>query len=169
MFSNSKYIDILFRNNNMQDMLSDAENISSSLFKNELKDLDINNYIYTPDEAIRELDLELEIVDQLIEDYVAQIIKSNVQFLSYINKLQTDKNNNKKLDYTNLRNLAHKNLGVAKNLRIKDAQKLLYKMLKDDDLDYILKCLEALIASAIILKPKCSYDTILLMNLKKNL
>ena len=113
--------------------------------------------------------LDLDLINQLVEDYAIQIVKSSVVFLEYISSLQIDEKNNKELDYTDLRELAHKNLGVAKNLRIEDAQKFLYKMMKDDNLDYILKCLEALVSSAIILKPQSSYDTMALMKIKKSL
>ncbi|MCD4668484.1 MAG: hypothetical protein K8R44_07885 [Sulfurimonas sp.] len=169
MFTISKYINIISKNNNIQGMLSDAKNISNNLLSGELLDLNINNYIYTPDIAVEELGLDLDLINQLVEDYAIQIVKSSVVFLEYISSLQIDKKNNKELDYTDLRELAHKNLGVAKNLRIEDAQKFLYKMMKDDNLDYILKCLEALVSSAIILKPQSSYDTMTLMKIKKSL
>ena len=169
MFTISKYINIISKNNNIQGMLSDAKNISNNLLSGELLDLNINNYIYTPDIAVEELGLDLDLINQLVEDYAIQIVKSSVVFLEYISSLQIDEKNNKELDYTDLRELAHKNLGVAKNLRIEDAQKFLYKMMKDDNLDYILKCLEALVSSAIILKPQSSYDTMALMKIKKSL
>ncbi|MEJ2373430.1 MAG: hypothetical protein P8Y16_06520, partial [Sulfurimonas sp.] len=73
------------------------------------------------------------------------------------------------LDYIPFRELAHKNLGVARNLRIQDAQVLLYELMKKDDLDYLVTCLEALKYCAIKLNPKRAYDTIRLMEVKSNL
>jgi len=164
MFSNSKYIETLYsKNQNMQQILNDAIDITNTLFKHELKDLDINSYKYIPEIAVEELGIDLELVNQLVEDYINQILKSNAFFVEYIEKLQDDKENNKDLDYKDLRELAHKNLGVARNLRIEDAEKLLYKIMREDDLDYIFKCLEALVASAIILGPKCAYDALKLI------
>ena len=106
---------------------------------------------------------------QLVEDYVAQIIKAVVQFDVYLEKLQDHKDEKKELDYTPFRELAHKNLGVARNLRIKDAEILLYELMKKDDIEYLLTCLEALKFCAIKLKPKCAYDTIKLMKIKNSL
>ena len=169
MFNNSKYIESLYNCQNMQQMLNDAIDVTNKLFMQELKNLDINNYQYSPDIAVEELGLDLDLIDQLVEDYVTQILKSSTTFIQYIEKLQDDKKNNIELDYKDLRELAHKNLGVARNLRIEDARKLLYNIMKVDDLDYIFKCLEALVASAIILRPKRAYDSVVLMKIKDSL
>lgn len=169
MLNKSYYLDRLTDVTNMQYMLEDALEKTNLLCSNELEDLDIINYKYDPEEAIEELGLDLELVNQLLEDYVRQMLNTKLIFIDLIDKLQDDKMNNKTLDYTNLRELAHKNLGVARNLRIENARKLLYRIMKNDDLDYIYKCLEALIASAIILKPKCAFNTLTVMKIKNSL
>jgi len=66
------------------------------------------DYIYTTNEAISELGLDDELVHQLVEDYVEQIIKTKQLFIYYISQLQDAKQNNQKLDYIPLRELAHK-------------------------------------------------------------
>ena len=69
-------------------------------------------------------------------------------------------------DLIEFHELAHKNLGVARNLRIKDAEKILYHMMKKDDLKYLEACLIALEASAILLKPECAFNTMKLIEAK---
>lgn len=169
MNSNLNHINILLNSDNINNMLNYALKISDEIFLTELKDLNIVNYKYTPKLAIEELGLDLELVNQLIEDYVIQIIKSNIIFLEHINELQDAKNNNKELDYTPLRELAHKNLGVARNLRIEDSEKILYEIMTNDNLDYILRCMEGLMASVILLKPTQAYNTIRLIKIKDSI
>ncbi|WP_226962097.1 hypothetical protein [Sulfurimonas marina] len=146
-----------------------AEILCHELFVFELSHLDIENYAYNPAAAVEELGLDQELVEQLVEDYVEQVTKSVVQFELYLKKLQDSKAHQEELDYTPFRELAHKNLGVARNLRIHDAQVLLYELMKKDDLDYLLTCLEALKYCAIKLKPKRAYDTLRLMEVKSSL
>ena len=166
MLRNENYIETLLNNQNYQEMLNEAIELSTKLFQGDLKNLEINNYEYSPGLAIEELGLDLELINQLIEDYSRQILNNLVLFLEYIEELQHDKNNNKELEYKNLRDLAHKNLGVARNLRIQDAEKILYKMMKDDDVYSLELYLYALVTSTIILKPKLAYDTLNLMKIK---
>ncbi|MFA5234393.1 MAG: hypothetical protein WC390_08350 [Sulfurimonas sp.] len=137
--------------------------------KQKLGHLDICDYRYDIGEAVVELSLEEETVRQLIEDYVIQILKSKISFYKYIQELKKDTLENKPLDYTNIRNLAHKNLGVVRNLRIKDAQKLLEVIMREDDLDYIRLCVKALEISAVKLNPLCAYETLKLIAVKNSL
>lgn len=123
-------------------------------------------YVYNEDEAMEELGLDDELINQLVEDYVSQILKAIVVFEEHIFTLQSAKDAKKELDYTPLRELAHKNLGVARNLRIKDAEILLHHLMKKDDLEYLFICLETLRSCAIILKPECAYNTIKLIEVK---
>ena len=169
MNSNLNNINLLLNSDNINNMLNYALKISNEIFLTELKDLNIVNYKYTPKLAIEELGLDLELVNQLIEDYVIQVIKSNIVFLEHINELQDAKNNNKELDYTPLRELAHKNLGVARNLRIEDSEKILYEIMTNDNLDYIVRCLEGLLASVVLLKPIQAYNTIRLIKIKDSI
>jgi histidyl-tRNA synthetase len=150
-------------------MLHDAKKICRTLATTKLADLHIQNYKYDVSIAVNELGLDKELVAELVDDYVAQVIKAVVQFESYLKTLKTSKKNNTVLDYTALRELAHKNLGVARNLRIKDAEILLYELMKKDDLAYLLACLEALKVCAIKLSPKCAYTTLKLIEVKSSL
>ncbi len=160
MLSNSDYLDTLKNNKNIEQILTDAYAILETLSSKELQYLSINDYEYNPNIACDELGLGLELVNHLIEDYVQQILHTQTFFLRYINKLKDDKQADKELDYTSVRDLAHKNLGVARNLRIEVGEKILFQMMTIDDLETILKYLEALIATTIILNPECAYKVI---------
>jgi len=148
------------------DLLIDKGNI---FLKNNLQELDICNYKFDYSLVVEELGLEKELIFQLLEDYIIQILKSKVIFLKYIKELQQTKVENSILDYGNIRNLAHKNLGVAKNLRIVDAQKLLTILMNEDDLEYMKLCIEGLEISAVKLIPLCAYETISLIKVKNSL
>ncbi len=154
---------------NVELLRQSAIDVCNALLSGKLAHLNIQNYTYDTKEAIAELGLDEEMVEQLVDDYVAQIIKAIIQFDEYMEKLQYSKANKIELDYTPFRDLAHKNLGVARNLRIKDAEVLLYELMKKDDLNYLLTCLEALKVCAIRLRPKCAYDTIKLIQIKNSL
>lgn len=131
--------------------------------------LKIYGYHYEIDEAVKELFLDEDIIHQLIEDYIIQILKSKISFYKYIYELKEDVLNNKTLDYTKIRDLAHKNLGVARNLHIKDAEKLLKDMMNEEDLDYLILCAKALEISAIKLNPIFAYETLKLIEVKNSL
>ncbi|MBA1432546.1 MAG: hypothetical protein FAF04_02865 [Epsilonproteobacteria bacterium] len=144
-----------------------AEEVCDELLSAELAHLNIQHYAYDTKQAVAELGLDDEMVQQLVDDYVAQIIKAILQFDEYMETLKDSQAKELTLDYTPFRELAHKNLGVARNLRIKDAEALLYELMKKDDLEYLLTCLEALKVCAIKLRPKCAYDTIKLIKVKR--
>ncbi len=127
------------------------------------------NYRYTNQEAIDELGLDDELIDQLVEDYVVQILTSISQFEEIIDVLQAQASANEELNFTPLHELAHKNLGVARNLRIKDAEKLLFDLMKNEDLDYLKSSLKVLESCAIKLKPTCAYNTLKLIEVKSSL
>lgn len=150
-------------------MLKDAKKRCTYLGTTVLRDLEIDNYKYDIAIAVRELGLDKELVTQLVDDYVAQVIKAVVQFEDYLSVLQDSQDNHHELDYTAFRDLAHKNLGVARNLRIKDAEILLYELMHKDDLEYLLACLEALKVCAIKLRPECAYNTLKLIKVKSSL
>jgi hypothetical protein len=145
---------------NIEKLLSEASLICFSFFNHE--------YRYDVQEAVDELGLDEELIHELVEDYVAQIIKSVVQFEEILYGLASNKDTKSELDYTELKELAHKNLGVARNLRIKDSELLLKELMKKDDLEYLLKCVAVLRATAIVLKPKYAYKTITLMDVKSS-
>jgi hypothetical protein len=166
-----------FRKSNVEESQADdvellkqsALEVCDELFADKLAHLSIKEYQYNTKEAVAELGLDEDMVEQLVDDYVAQIIKAIIQFDEYMEKLQDSEANKRELDYTLFRDLAHKNLGVARNLRIKDAEVLLYELMKKDDLEYLLTCLEALKLCAIKLRPQCAYDTIKLIQVKNSL
>ena len=149
--------------------LDQANETCKRLADTDLKYLNISTYKFTADEAIKELGITSELVHQLVEDYVIQILKTEVQFLAYIKELKDNQKLGQELNYTKLKELIHKNLGVARNLRIKDAQIILEEMMHKDDLEYLTICLEALKAHAIRLKPTCAYKTMKLMEIKSSL
>jgi len=140
-----------------------------SLFEKKFEHLGVANYKYSTNVAVEELGLDEELVNQLVEDYVIQIIKSKAIFLEYLELLKEQDKNRETLDYLAFRELAHKNLGVARNLRIEDAQKLIYELMTQDDLGYLAECLEILIACAIKLKPRLAYETVQLIKIKSSL
>lgn len=147
--------------------LKTAKEVSNRLLQDELKELGIHGYVYSPGMAVEELGLDNGLVQDLIEDYVTQIIKNVPDFKNHIDRLKTAR------DVANsfqpLRDLAHKNLGVAKNLRILDAQKILNELMKKEDLEYLNKCVDALEACAIILNPKVAHKVYKLQQVKTNL
>jgi len=124
-------------------------------------------YKYDDKEAREELGIDKELIHQLLEDYVTQIIKSVIRFEELIENLQAEKNVQE--NFTELHELAHKNLGVARNLRIKDAEILLNDLMKKDDLEYLHKCAVMLRACAIVLKPEHAFNAIKLIEVKRSL
>ncbi|MCK9454207.1 hypothetical protein [Sulfurimonas sp.] len=141
-----------------------------SLFmKQNFQELDMLDYRYEIGEAVEELSLEEDIVYQLVEDYIIQILKSKIVFYEYIHELKKDELENRALDYTNIRNLAHKNLGVVRNLRIKDAEKLLKAIMYEEDLNYLRLYVKALEVTATKLNPLCAYETLKLIEVKNSL
>lgn len=153
---------------NIEQTVKNADEACKKIVAEKLSHLDILNYDYTTKEAVEELGIDDELVHELIEDYVIQIIKSTMQFDIYLEALKELQVANKQLDYTSLRELAHKNLGVARNLRIKDAETLLRELMLKDDIEYLSACTEALKACAIKLKPVCAYNTLKLIEVKNS-
>jgi len=135
-----------------------ATKVCSSFFDEE--------YHYDATEAVEELGLDEELIHQLLEDYINQIIKAIMAFEEMLYVLQSRVDAKLEIDYTELRNLAHKNLGVARNLRIKDAETLLNKMMKEDDLESLFLFIEALRACAIKLNPEFTFNAIKLIEIK---
>ncbi len=145
----------------VNDIYKDALIQRNKAFTLEFRHLNLQNYFYKVDQAVVDLDLDKDVINELIEDYVKQIISEEVRFINILNKLKHDKVNGNELDYKELRELAHKNLGVARNLRIVDAEAFLTILMKEDNLDYLQQSLSALILSAIILKPSVAYMTMI--------
>ena len=144
-------------------------NDGNNFLHNHLEKLDISSYHYDISIAVEELGLEESLVKQLLEDYIIQILKSKLSFYNYIQELKQAELDGIEPNFEPIRELAHKNLGVARNLRIEDAQKLLTVLLKDDDLDYMRVCAKALEISAIKLNPLCAYETLNLIQVKNSI
>jgi hypothetical protein len=141
---------------------------TAPFLKKHFSTLEIDNYKYTNTEAIEELGLDDDLINQLVEDYVTQIIKTKPLFIEHLETLKKKKETAQTLDYTPLRELAHKNLGVARNLRIIDGTKILYELMKKDDLDYLELCIKALKCTAVRLSPKCAYNTLIISKIKQS-
>jgi hypothetical protein len=133
-------------------LLKQAEKVSYDFF-------DVN-YIYSPQEASQELDLESELVQQLVNEYVIQLLQANISFRAYLKELKQFKENNQVLNFTPFQNLAHKNLGVARNLRIKDCEDILYGMMGEDNLDYLSVLIDVLESCAIKLSPTTAFEAL---------
>lgn len=146
-----------------------ANNLCDELLVNNFQELQITKYTYSSREAVEELGLDDDLIHHLVEDYVAQILKSIYIFTEQLLELHSAQEAKQSLDYIPLRELAHKNLGVARNLRIRDGEKLLYEMMIKDDLAYLELCIKALQACAIKLKPDCAYNTVTMIQIKKNI
>ena len=154
-------IDSLLDSQNSKQMHERAVQIVRTFSLDLLHDINIDNYYYCADTAVNELELDLELVEQLVEDYIVEILESIDKYLKYFKTLRDNKEKLKDKECNELRDLAHKNLGVARNLRIRDAEELLYEIMKGDDLDYMFECFEALVAATVILKPDFAYKTVL--------
>ena len=139
-------------------LVDKAVHVCSSFFK--------DDYRYINQEAIDELGLDEELINHLVEDYVVQILTSIAQFEEIINLLQSDVSADKELDFTPLHELAHKNLGVARNLRIKDAEKILHNLMKKEDIGDLKSLVKVLESCAIKLKPICAFNTLKLIKVK---
>ncbi len=146
------------QNIEIRKLVDDAVKICNTYFN--------EGYQYSSQEAMEELGIDDELIEELVEDYVAQIIKDIIQLEEMLYAFQAKVDAKEELDYVEFRELAHKNLGVARNLRIKDAVVLLGELMKKDDLEYLFGCLETLRACAIRLKPVYAYKTIKIIEVK---
>jgi len=140
------------KNVDTRKLVDQARKICSTFFDEE--------YSYSSKEAMDELGIDSDLIEQLLEDYVDQIMRDVIQFEELLFVLQANVDAKKELNYTELRELAHKNLGVARNLRIGDAVALLSELMKKDDLEHLYSCIETLRACAIKLKPLYAAKTI---------
>lgn len=102
-------------------------------------------------------------IHELLEDFTIQLIQSNITLHKKINLLKKEKLYSKKLDFSPFRDIIHKNLGVARNLRVKDSVEVLSKLIEETDLEKIEMLLEVLEACALKLKPMKAYDALQLI------
>ena len=120
-------------------------------------EIEAADHIYSMEVTKEELGLDDALIEMLLEEYVAQIIGSLPYFRENIKQILQAKKEGREADYSKLRDLAHKNLGVARNLRIQDAQKILHSIMVNDDVEGVQRCLEYLEACAVMLKPEVAY------------
>jgi len=155
-----KYSKNLSKEEEIATVLKDYDRLCRSIDHKVFKELDICDYKYTTDEAVKELCIDEDTVNTILNEYIKQLYDSLFIFDIMIKRLKLDQSLNKELNYTPLRELAHKNLGVARNLRIKDAEKLLTAIMHSDDLELIEISLDMLQYTTIRLDPELSYDVI---------
>lgn len=168
MFKKFTFSNQLSKEEEIKIALSDISRTCRKVKNKDFVKLDLCDYRYDVEEAVAELGLEKELIYQLLDSYVIQILEAITEFNSYIDELEANSNRGLALEYKKLRELAHKNLGVARNLHIKDAQKLLTILMKEDDLEYLRLCLYTLEAVSIKLRPNCAYNALNLIKIKKS-
>ena len=86
-----------------------------------------NDYIYNPQVASDELGLPIDLIEEFIEDFIAQAKEFKDELYKAIDEE----------DINNLRILSHKLKGVAANLRIEDALEVLVIVNTSDDLKLV--------------------------------
>jgi len=158
----------LSKSEQIQNLLYKAYKVCKKASIKESKLSDIYEYVYFIDDAIEGLGVDEDIIHELIEDYVVQILTTQSTFKKHLSSLENSLLLQEEPDFTSLRELSHKNLGVARNLRIKDAEKILKELMEREDIAYLEHCLEVLVACAIRLKPSRAYSTIKLLDIKKS-
>ncbi len=146
-----------------------AQEKSSDLFSSTFSHLHLQNYRYTTSLAKEELGLDEELVLELIDDYVAQIIKAVRGFEKELSILEESQNRAMEMDFTPFRELVHKNLGVARNLRIEDAKTILSEMMHSEEIAYLRLCAQAVQLCAILLNPTWAHKTLKLIELKSSI
>jgi len=146
------------KNDRMRIYIQNSYDLYNSFFQ--------TDYTYNDEEALEELGIESELIHQLLEDFAIQIIESNATLYRDIALLKADKLNNKELDFTPFRNEIHKNLGVSRNLRVKDSIEILTELMIATDFKRIELLLEVFEACALKLKPIQAYETLLILRKK---
>ena len=149
------------QNREIMEFVRKAKRIYDSFFD--------EKYKYDISEAVESLGVDEELIHQLIEDYITQVIKSVVQFEEMLFEMQSRKDAKQEIDYKPLRDLAHKNLGVARNLRIEDGVVIFNELMQKDDLEYLFSCVEVVRASVILLNPLYAFKTLKFLELEKSL
>lgn len=157
-----KSVKNFFKNsdNEVEDFLDEANAKCKELSLELIKDFDLCSYQYDINKSIKELGLEKELIEQLIEEFISQVINNKPLFIEYIDKIKQAQLNGKNPNFTPLRDLAHKNLGVARNLDIDDAQKILYELKTNDSIECLTLFVELLEVSVIRLNPSYTYKII---------
>ncbi|MEA3227913.1 MAG: hypothetical protein U9P38_02450 [Campylobacterota bacterium] len=158
MFTGFSFTNAISKEEDIENTLNSLSIICKEQTHQKFLELDICDYHYSIEQAMQDLDLDKELIEEFLDAYVIQILGVISQFEEYFEELRDNDHTMILFDYSYIRNLAHKNLGVARNLRIKDAEKLLNAMMKTENLEYLEICLEALELFAIRLRPTTAYD-----------
>jgi hypothetical protein len=157
------------KDENIASILKLAKSICDKLLQEKL-DCDLANYKYDFSEPISELGLEEELITHLLEDYIYQIFNSYKSFVFIVQNLENVESEAKETYLNELKDLAHKNLGVARNLRVYDAQFLLTELMNNNsDIEHVKDCIEALMACAFKLNPAYAYGILKLRQIKGKL
>ena len=86
-----------------------------------------NGYVYNPEVASKELGLPLDLIEEFIQDFIAQAGDFKPELYSSLDEGDVD----------NVKTLSHKLKGVAANLRIEDAFEVLTVINTTSDLEVI--------------------------------
>ncbi len=168
MINSLKIDQNLTKEKKIQVLFAQAIKISHQVFMKRYNNSSLKNYVYSPSVAASELGLDEELVSQLVDDYISQILQSRYQFDNLIDNIKELDSIDKEVKKIELRNLAHKNLGVAKNLRIEDAKIFLNDLMQGDDVELLEECVDALEACAVKLNPKHAFNVLQVMELKNS-
>ena len=158
----------LSKERKIQFLYAEAIKISHRVFIYRFDNNKLKNYEYNPSIASEELGLDSELVGELINDYISQISNTKYQFMNILSNMRELKDIDREMKKIELKNLAHKNLGVAKNLRIEDAILFLDDLMKKDDIDHLEDCVNALEACAFKLNPEHAFHVLQVMKLKSS-
>jgi len=151
-----------------QILFAEAIKISHQVFMKRYNNSELKNYRYDHSVAAKELGLDKDLIEQLVQDYISQILNTRYQFDNLIDNIAKLKNIDKEAKKIDLKNLAHKNLGVVKNLRIEDAQVFLKDIMVIDDIKHLRDCVDALEACAFKLNPTYAFSVLQIMELKSS-
>ena len=168
MINNLKTDQNLTKEKKIQVLFAQAIKISHQVFIKRYDNNSLKNYAYSPSLAASELGLDEELVAELVNDYISQILHTRYQFDNLINNIKELDSIDKEAKKIELKNLAHKNLGVAKNLRIEDAKIFLNDLMKEDNIEHLKECVDALEACAVKLNPKHAFNVLQVMELKNS-
>ncbi|WP_373070130.1 hypothetical protein [Sulfurimonas sp.] len=160
--------DTLSKDDNIASILKLAQSVCDQVIEHKQEDFS-PTYVFDYSKPAHELGLEEELIAQLIEDYIYQVFNSYENFHKILDNVSTSDEQDLDEHLIELKNLAHKNLGVARNLRIEDSQILLTELMNNHtDIEYLKKCVEALMGCSFKLNPGYAYDVLKLKKIKDN-
>jgi hypothetical protein len=160
--------DSISKEDNIASILKLAQSVCDDVIKHKKEEFS-PSYVFDYSKPAQELGLDETLISQLIEDYIHQIFNAYEDFHKILENIYKADESDLDIYLVELKNLAHKNLGVARNLRIEDAQILLSTLMNNHtDYVYLEKCVEALMGCAFKLNPSYSFDVLRLKKIKEN-